>query len=438
MNPTVSIIVPVFNAEKYINRCIDSILCQEYTDFELILADDGSTDASGEICDSYAAGDSRVKVFHKPNTGVSDTRNFALKQARGTYLQFVDSDDWITPDATKLFVRAAIENQCDMVIADFYRVVGKRVSPKGDIDEEGLLSRDAFASHMMTNPAAFYYGVLWNKLFRREIVEKYQLHMDENLSWCEDFLFNLEYILHAETFYVLQTPVYYYVKTEGSLVSQGMSFSKTFKMKLMIFNYYNNFYKHILDEKEYEKNRLQVYSFLVKAATDGMIPPAILPGSMKLGEERVGLLSASDIGEGLLMDAYRERKLFERYLKTLALKYDLTLNEVKLLFYLEQCTSFGSRRELSDFTGISRSSLSVCIQRLSAKNYIRTEDLRMEEEKTRILQFALLPASEPLLQDFATVYNDYDQVRFQNFTDEELIQYACLSKKMHENIQKVL
>lgn len=437
MNPTVSIIVPVYNAEKYINRCIDSVLCQEYTDFELILTDDGSTDASGAICDSYAAADSRVKVFHKPNTGVSDTRNFAIKQARGTYLQFLDSDDWITPDATKLFVRAAMENNCDMVIADFYRVVGKRVSPKGDIDEEGLLNRDAFASHMMTNPAAFYYGVLWNKLYRRDIVEKYRLRMDEKISWCEDFLFNLEYILHSETFYVLQTPVYYYVKTEGSLVSQGMSFSKTFKMKLMMFNYYNHFYKHILDEKEYEKNRLQVYSFLVKAATDGIIPPAILPGSMKLGEERSGMLSAAD-EEGLLIDAYRERKLLERYLKTLALKYDLTPNEVTLLFYLGQCRIFHSRKELSDFTGISRSSLSLCMQRLSAKNYIKAEELRREEEKERLLQFELLPASEPLFQDFTTVYNDYDQVRFQGFTEEELIQYAFLSKKMHENIQKVL
>ena len=173
MNPTVSIIVPVYNAKNYLQRCIDSILHQEYTDYELFLVDDGSTDGSGDICDAYAAADARITVIHKENTGVSDSRNLAISQARGTYLQFLDSDDWITPDATKLFVRAATEHDCDLVIADFYRVVGERVSHKGDIEDDGVLTREEFAAHMMENPADFYYGVLWNKLYRRDLVEKY-------------------------------------------------------------------------------------------------------------------------------------------------------------------------------------------------------------------------------------------------------------------------
>ena len=143
MNPTVSIIVPVYNAKNYLQRCIDSILHQEYTDYELFLVDDGSTDGSGDICDAYAAADARITVIHKENTGVSDSRNLAISQARGTYLQFLDSDDWITPDATKLFVRAATEHDCDLVIADFYRVVGERVSHKGDIEDDGVLTREA-------------------------------------------------------------------------------------------------------------------------------------------------------------------------------------------------------------------------------------------------------------------------------------------------------
>ena len=109
MKPTVSIIVPVYNAEKFLNRCVDSILGQEYRDFELILVDDGSRDMSGSICDAYAKTDERVVVIHKENSGVSDTRNQGIERAKGTYLQFVDSDDWLTPDATKLMVRAAEE-----------------------------------------------------------------------------------------------------------------------------------------------------------------------------------------------------------------------------------------------------------------------------------------------------------------------------------------
>lgn len=160
MEPCVSIIVPIYNAEATLRRCVESVLGQEYTDFELILADDGSRDGSGAICDAFARSDGRVRVLHKENSGVSDTRNQAMAMARGRYLQFLDADDWITPNATKLLVRSAEEHRCDLVISDFYRVVGDRVSPKGDIDEGGPFSREVYAAHMMENPADFYYGVL--------------------------------------------------------------------------------------------------------------------------------------------------------------------------------------------------------------------------------------------------------------------------------------
>ena len=145
MGPVVSVIVPVYNAQKSLARCIDSILNQTFKDFELILLDDGSTDTSGEICDRYAEIDERVRVIHKENSGVSDTRNRGLDIAEGKYLQFLDSDDWITPEATGLFVRTVEENQCDMVIADFYRVIGERVSQKGAIEEDGLMDQVTFA-----------------------------------------------------------------------------------------------------------------------------------------------------------------------------------------------------------------------------------------------------------------------------------------------------
>ena len=296
MDPCVSIIVPVYNAEASLRRCVESVLNQEFTDFELILANDGSRDGSGGICDAFAAADSRVRVIHKENTGVSDTRNQAISQARGRYLQFLDSDDWITPNATKLLVRAAESRGCDMVVADFYRVVGERVSHKGDIDEDTVLTREEYAAHMMENPADFYYGVLWNKLYRRELVEAHHLRMDPDISWCEDFMFNLEYIRHAQTFFALQVPVYYYVRTKGSLASQALSISKTVRMKLTVFEYYNQFYKAVLDEEEYEKSRLKVYRFLFDAAQDGAALP--LPGSTRLGEEFTAIL-VEDGGIGI-------------------------------------------------------------------------------------------------------------------------------------------
>lgn len=450
MKPMVSIIVPVYNAEKYLNRCVDSILNQEYTDFELLLVNDGSSDSSGAICDAYAKSDNRVHVIHKPNTGVSDTRNIAIRQAKGTYLQFLDSDDWITPDATKLLVRAATDHNCDLVISDFYRVVGERVSHKGDIEDDGVLTREEFAEHMMENPADFYYGVLWNKLYRRDIVEKYHLEMDTSVSWCEDFLFNLEYILHANVFYALQAPIYYYVKTKGSLASQGMSISKTIKMKFMVFEYYNNFYKNVYDEKDYEKKRLSVYRFFVEAAGDGAVPPTLLPGSTKLGNERSSINTDAVAKDGVLAEAYRNRKLLQRYLETVGLRYDLSLNEVTLLLYLSQTTSAHTRSDLADFIGISKNNLSIALQKLVAKDYIKITEIRSSRKNIlvstitpsssgqRLLQIELLPAALEILPELETAESDFEVIRFDGFTEEEIAQYQRLSCKIKENIQKTL
>ena len=462
MRPMVSIIVPIYNAEQYLRRCVDSILNQEYTDFELLLVNDGSTDASGAICEEYGDRDPRVIVIQKENTGVSDSRNRALDRARGKYLQFLDSDDWITQDATRLFVRAAEEYGCDMVISDFYRVVGERLSPKGDIEEEGVLTREEFAAHMMENPADFYYGVLWNKLYRRDIVEEHKLRMDTDISWCEDFMFNLEYICYAKVFYALHAPIYYYVKRKGSLASQGINISKTVKMKLNVFEYYNNFYKHVLEEEDYEKNRLQVYRFFIDAAGDGTVPPSILPGSKKLGDERVFVNTEILQAEGPAGEDYRKRKLSEHYLEPVALKGDLKVMDVRLLLCLCEKHEWDSRRELADFAGISRTNLTSGLQRLTMKGFLKIEEVKEPKpskkdkttgkNKTKTAEMAetkrkerggritvtILPAADAVMKELEMAQRDYDAARFAGFTEEELIKYAELSEKIKENTKNIL
>ena len=462
MRPMVSIIVPVYNAEQYLRRCVDSILNQEYTDFEVFLVNDGSTDSSGDICEEYGNKDTRVIVIQKENTGVSDSRNLALDRARGKYLQFLDSDDWITPDATRLFVRAAEEYGCDMVISDFYRVVGERLSPKGDIEEEGVLTQEEFAAHMMENPADFYYGVLWNKLYRRDLVEEHRLRMDTNINWCEDFLFNLEYIRYAKVFYALHAPIYYYVKRKGSLASQGINISKTVKMKLNVFEYYNNFYKHVLEEEDYEKNRLQVYRFFIDAAGDGTVPPSILPGSKKLGDERVFVNTEILQAEGPAGEDYRKRKLLEHYLEPVALKGDLKAMDVRLLLCLCEKHEWDSRRELADFAGITRTNLTSGLQRLTMKGFLKVEEVKepkpskkdkttgknktktaeMTETKRKErggrITVTILPAADAVMKELEMAQRDYDAARFAGFTEEELIKYAELSEKIKENTKNIL
>lgn len=438
MNPTVSIIVPVYNAEQTIGRCIESILNQTYTEFELLLVNDGSMDRSGFICDDYAARDARIRVIHKENTGVSDTRNTALSQARGTYLQFLDSDDWITPDATSSLVRAAESGSCDLVVSDFYRVVGERVSQKGDIDDDGVMTREEYAAHMMENPADFYYGVLWNKLYRREIVEAHHLRMDPAISWCEDFMFNLEYIRYAETFRALQVPIYYYVKTKGSLANQNLTISKTIKMKLTVFEYYHQFFKTVLDEEEYEKSRLKVYRFLLDAAGDGSVPPPILPNSHKLGNERMQVSPDILSGEGVLYDAFRERKLLERHLETAALKNDLTLPDARLLLALRELDAKPTRRELADFSNLPRGVLSLSLQKLVSRGFIKLTETRRNKEQAKRLEITFSDTARPVLEDLETARQDYETARLSSLSPDELTQHDLMAKKIQAHIRDIL
>lgn len=451
MTPFVSIIVPVYNAEKNISRCIESVLNQTYKDFELILMDDGSTDSSGKICDEYAAKDERVRVVHKANSGVSDTRNQGIAIAKGEYLQFIDSDDWITQDATGHFVRMAQEYECDMVIADFYRVIGERVSQKGAIEKEGLLDRDAYATQMMQKPADFYYGVLWNKFFKRSIIEKYHMKMDSSISWCEDFIFNLEYIRNIQSVYVMKVPVYYYVKTKGSLVSQGMSIKNTIQMKRTVFAYYNQFYKEVFEEEDYEKRRGQIYKFLIDAAGDGSTAPSILPGNYKLGAERIQISEEAKAGEGFWFENYRERKLRERLMEVAAIKNELTIADIKVLYFLKVAQKNGTFKEMASILNISRGELRLSIQKLLAREFIeakekakksrRKQDDGLEKEKKRRLNswdYVVTQQAEMVLNEIQYALDDFEDVQYEGFTEEEIAVYERLNEKRKKNIVEAL
>lgn len=459
MTPLISIIVPIYNSEKTLERCVNSILNQTYRDFELLLLDDGSTDASGRICDEYAQEDPRVHVVHKENTGVSDTRNRGIAMARGEYLQFLDADDWITPYATELFVHAVTESRCDMVIADFYRVIGERVAQKGAIEETGLIDRMVYASNMMQNPADFYYGVLWNKFYKRSVIDEYRLEMDSSVSWCEDFIFNLEYIRRIRTVYVLKVPVYYYMKTKGSLVSQGMSMKKTIQMKRMVFTYYNDFYKEVFGEEEYEKKKGQIYRFLFDAAGDGEVALSILPGNYKLGSERTSVSEQIREGEGLFFDSYRERKLRERSLEVVALKNDFTVAEVKLLYYLSMPHGSCTLKEIADILNLTRGGLNQAIQKLLSRDMIEAQEKekktkkgtrnketknkdrekeRENRKKSGSWEYTVTEEANPVLAEILFVLSDFGQIQYRGFTQEEIELYEELSERRNRNIREAL
>lgn len=279
--PAVSLIIPVYNAEKYLRRCLNSAMQQTFSDMEIIVVNDGSTDSSLEICREYEKMDHRFRVINKENSGVSDSRNQAVAAAEGEYLQFMDSDDWLTPDATESFLYAARKFDCDMVIADFYRVDGAVFTEKQHIRERGLLTREQYAEYMMQEPADYYYGVLWNKLFRRSIIMEHELRMDEELRWCEDFLFNLNFIRYAKRFTAIQTPVYYYMKRKGSLVSTDWKKADAMTLKLKLLKDYKELYQSM---DLYEENKLRINAFAVAFARDGGVGAPMSRLRKKLNE----------------------------------------------------------------------------------------------------------------------------------------------------------
>ena len=274
--PLVSIIVPIYNAQDHIARCVESIRRQTYQNLEILLLNDGSKDVSLEVCRMYAKVDPRIVLIDKANSGVAATRNMGLREAKGKYLQFVDADDTIQPYATELLVRHAEESGADLVIAHYNRISPPKPRAEGSQRPErptrvqtfgflmeGPMTKEEFAAGLMQEPASFYYGVLWNKLYRTALIRDNGVLCREELNWSEDFLFNLEYIRYAHRFCAVDTPVYYYVKNEKSITHTQIDLVGVVKTKAKLFTYYKGLYESL---GLYEKFKPQIYKYLVATA----------------------------------------------------------------------------------------------------------------------------------------------------------------------------
>ena len=285
--PLVSIILPVYNAQTHLARCIGSILNQTYRNLELIILNDGSRDQSLPVCEEFRAKDSRIVLVDKDNSGVSDTRNLGLKLAGGQYVQFVDSDDYIDPDFTGHLVAAAEENNADLVIAPYKMVIPAGASKPEQVlekiqDELGVMSvarppevreygflpagvydKDTFALRLMDKPASYFYSVLWNKLYRRDLLVENDVQFASEMKWAEDLVFNLQYIRFAERFVSIGTPGYYYVQNPQSICHTQINPATIVQNKVQTFRYYKDLYTRL---GMYEEVRPQLYKFLVDIA----------------------------------------------------------------------------------------------------------------------------------------------------------------------------
>ena len=211
MNPKISVIVPVYNAEKYLCGCVDSVLAQAFTDFEVLLIDDGSKDKSGEICDEYAKKDNRVKVFHKENGGVSSARNLGIKNTQGCFVTFIDSDDFVDND----FLISLMKSNSDSdLIYTGYKVFGVFNKNLGINENRKSQTKDFMLSLMHTyeESAMTLYGMQypWAKLYKSCIIKDNQLFFDENMKYAEDSCFVWSYLCCCQSVLQVKSSSYNY------------------------------------------------------------------------------------------------------------------------------------------------------------------------------------------------------------------------------------
>ena len=209
--PELSIIVPIYKVEKYLPKCIESILNQSFTDFELILVDDGSPDYCGLICDEYAGKDSRVKVIHQNNQGVSAARNAALDVAAGRYLGFVDADDWIEKDMYQTMLQTAFASRADVVICGIQYFTENGILIREDLKGCKCFSQKELLINLYGKPNPMGGGCV-NKVFLRSKIEN--VRFNPNLSMAEDWVYLFECFKQCDSGY--QIPAAFYNVVERS------------------------------------------------------------------------------------------------------------------------------------------------------------------------------------------------------------------------------
>ncbi len=210
----VSIIVPVFNIEKYLNRAVDSIINQSYKKLQIILVDDGSTDNSSSICDYYSKIDSRIKVIHKKNGGVSSARNTGLSVSKGKYIYFMDGDDWMDKNLIKTLLYLILFNNCDISAVSYYYSYDNFDVEINDSNKLFCYDKEESYNAVINGEVN---GFLCNKLYKKSLIKK--LGFDESIYYREDLVFNCEYLKNINKMVYKSVPYYYYYQRDGSALN---------------------------------------------------------------------------------------------------------------------------------------------------------------------------------------------------------------------------
>lgn len=238
MSKLISVIIPVYNVEKYLEKCVKSVINQTYKNLEIILVDDGAKDNSGAMCDELAKLDDRIIVIHKQNGGLSDARNHGLNIAKGEYIGFVDSDDYIAEDMFETLYNTIVENEADISIVSFYEMYNNKLIGGRDSGNLEIFNKLEAMKELLIDTKIQSYA--WNKLFKRELFSDLKFPTGKNF---EDIATTLLLFEKCERVALLEKPKYYYLRRDDSIV--GVRNSKT----------YTDYLEVILDKYLYLKDK---------------------------------------------------------------------------------------------------------------------------------------------------------------------------------------
>lgn len=220
-NPLISVIVPIYNVEKYLPRCVESIINQEYKNLEIILVDDGSPDNCPQICDDYQKQDSRIKVIHKKNGGLSDARNAGMEIATGEYVAFVDSDDWVDLKMFEHMMEVARNKNADIVECNVYNAYDS-YSEKYNVDPYNEYM-DNYAIMKAYVKDYNIKTVVWNKVYKKELLNGIEFELGK---YNEDEFFTYRVLAKANIYVHLENYYYYYYQRKGSIMGSDFSLKK--------------------------------------------------------------------------------------------------------------------------------------------------------------------------------------------------------------------
>lgn len=258
-----SIIVPVYNADKYIEECIQSILSQTYENFELLLIDDGSTDQSLKICNKFKRIDKRVKVFQKPNGGVSSARNLGLEKSKGDLISFCDADDIIDRKAYEILLDNFKKNNVDRIVGGYKYLYpdGHCLCCKERLDD-GIYFKDNLLPKMIDDGtlSGFLFSGVNNSIFKKNIISNNKIKFNENIKYNEDSLFSFEYLLNSNSIYSLQSvPLYFYRQHDLSATKKSYVKDKYVNLHIELERLCKN--KTEINYEEQIKRRMVTESF---------------------------------------------------------------------------------------------------------------------------------------------------------------------------------